>query len=86
MAALTPFSELPHPFDQPFQPDPGFRYSWLLHDAGQAKANAVLAGPVHDLESYATGMETVVEQLTARVESLRKRAEKPSTRVRCRMN
>ena len=74
MAALTPFSELPHPFDQPFQPDPGFRFSWLLHDAGQAKANAVLAGPVHDLESYATGMETVVEQLTARVESLRKRS------------
>ncbi|RII25448.1 MAG: hypothetical protein CXR30_18755 [Geobacter sp.] len=75
MAAMTPFSELPYPFDQPFQPDPGFSYAWLLHDAGQQEAAAVLAGPVHDLEAYAVAMEAVVNRLEARTELLRRRGK-----------
>lgn len=75
MAAMTPFSELPYPFDRPFQPDPGFSYSWLLHDAGQQEAAAVLAGPVRGLEAYAAAMAAVVNRLEARTELLRRRGK-----------
>ena len=71
MAALTPFSELPHPFDQPFQPDPGFRYGWLLNDATPAEATQALAGPLADLEGYARRMTAVVERLERRIVLLR---------------
>ncbi len=70
LAALTPFSELPPPFARPFQPEPGFRYDWLLHDAGQPEVSAVLHGPVADLEHYAAGMETVCNRLAARIKAL----------------
>jgi len=67
LAALTPFSELPSPFGRPFQPEPAFRYDWLLHDAGRAEAAAVLNGPVADLERYAAGMAAVCNRLAARL-------------------
>jgi hypothetical protein len=71
MSALTPFSELPHPFDKPFQPEPGFRYGWLLNEATPAEATQALARPVADLEKYALRMGDVVNQLEKRIEHLR---------------
>jgi len=67
LSALTPFSELPHPFDKPFQPEPGFRYSWLLDGAGEKDVAALLAGPVTDLERYADGMTALVRELDKRI-------------------
>ena len=67
LSALTPFSELPHPFDKPFQPEPAFRYSWLLDGAGEKDAAALLAGPVTDLERYADGMTALVRELDKRI-------------------
>jgi hypothetical protein len=72
LAALTPFSELPHPLDKPFQPEPGFRYSWLFNDAPQEKAEAVLKGPVADMEAYAAAMTALaarIDERLARLES-----------------
>jgi hypothetical protein len=75
MAALTTFSELPPPLNRPFQPEPAFRYTWLLHDASDKEAESVLQGPVKNLEGYAAAMETVVSRLTARINYLRKYAQ-----------
>jgi len=71
MSALTPFSELPHPFDKPFQPEPEFRYGWLLNEATPAEATQALARPVTDLEQYALHMGEVVNLLGIRIEHLR---------------
>ncbi len=71
MSALTPFSELPHPFDQPFQPDPAFRYGWLLNDATPAEATRALTGPLADLEGYARRMTAVADRLEQRSALLR---------------
>jgi len=70
MSALTPFSELPQPFDKPFQPEPEFRYGWLLNEATAVEATQVLARPVADLEGYALRMGVVVNLLTERIEHL----------------
>ncbi|MDD2310102.1 MAG: hypothetical protein PHH91_11020 [Desulfuromonadaceae bacterium] len=70
MAALTPFSELPHPFNKPFQPEPTFRYGWLLNGATAAEAAEALAQPVTDLETYALRMGEVVDLLERRIERL----------------
>jgi hypothetical protein len=70
MSALTPFSELPHPFDKPFQPEPEFRYGWLLNEATPAEATMVLAGPIADLEQYALRMGVVVDLLENKIERL----------------
>jgi hypothetical protein len=70
LAALTPFSELPHPFDRPFQPDPGFRYSWLLNGAPPGEAQAVLAGPVADMESYSVAMNSLATRIDTRLTQL----------------
>jgi hypothetical protein len=70
MSALTPFSELPHPFDKPFQPEPGFRYGWLLNEATQTEATQALAQPVADLELYALRMGDVANQLEKKIEHL----------------
>ena len=70
LAALTPFSELPHPFDRPFQPDPGFRYSWLLNDAPPGEAQAVLAGPVADMEAYGVAMGSLANRIDTRLAQL----------------
>ncbi|KAA0892318.1 hypothetical protein ET418_07965 [Oryzomonas rubra] len=67
LAALAPFSELPHPFDRPFQPDPGFRYSWLLNAAPRGEAAAVLTGPVADMEAYDVAMSALAERIDARL-------------------
>jgi len=67
LAALAPFSELPHPFDRPFQPDPGFRYSWLQNDASPAEAQAILAGPVADMERYSIAMSAVADGIDTRL-------------------
>jgi len=63
MSALTPFSELPHPFDKPFQPEPGFSYGWILNKATVAEATTALAQPITDLEKYAARMGSVVNLL-----------------------
>lgn len=70
LAALTPFSELPRPFDRPFQPDPGFKYGWLLNDAPPAEAQAVLAGPVADMEAYSSAMSAIATCIDARLAQL----------------
>jgi hypothetical protein len=71
MAALTPFSELPPPFNKPFQPEPKFRYAWLLNDATPAEASQALAQPVADLEKYALHLGEIVNRLGGRIEQLR---------------
>ena len=71
MSALTPFSELPHPFDKPFQPEPEFGYEWLLNGATSTEAMRAVAGPVADLERYALLMGGVVDQLKARIADLK---------------
>ncbi|MBT0666154.1 hypothetical protein KI809_17725 [Geobacter pelophilus] len=75
LSALTPFSELPDPLNRPFQPDPGFRYSWLLNDASPEQAEAVRQGPVTDLEQYADRMQKVTDRLDARFAQLRRNKE-----------
>lgn len=71
MAALTPFSELPHPFDKPFQPEPPFSYGWLLNEATPVEAAQALTLPIADLEKYAAQMSDVADQLRKRIELLR---------------
>ncbi len=71
MSALTPFSELPHPFDRPFQPEPGFSYGWLLNEASPTEASQSLIRPIADLEKYATQMGGVVSLLEKRIGCLR---------------
>lgn len=70
MAALTPFSESPRPLHRPFQPEPGFSYRWLLNDASREEAQAVLRGPVTELERYGEQMEKLSGQLTGRLAHL----------------
>lgn len=70
VSALTPFSELPHPLDRPFQPDPEFHYAWLLKKAAPAEAANILAGPVADLEAFAGALESVAMRLDARIDAL----------------
>ena len=71
MSALTPFSELPRPFNKPFQPEPEFGYGWLLNEATQAEATQALAGPLANLEEYALRMDGTVNQVSNRIEHLR---------------
>lgn len=71
MAALTPFSELPHPFDKPFQPEPEFRYEWLLNEASLPEASLALTRPIADLEKYAMRIGGVVDLMGKRIEQLR---------------
>jgi hypothetical protein len=66
MAAMTPFSELPHPLDKPFQPDPGFDYNWLLNKATPGQTNAAVSQPLADLDAYADKMEHVAKALENR--------------------
>ncbi len=73
MSALTPFSELPPPFDQPFQPDPDFSYDWLLDKATTAQATAAVAKPLADLERYAVDMEQIANALATRNQLIAKR-------------
>jgi hypothetical protein len=70
MSALTPFSELPHPFNKPFQPEPKFRYEWLLNDASSAEASLAVFSPIADLEKYAVQMDDLVNHLAKRIEQL----------------
>jgi hypothetical protein len=71
MSALTPFSELPLPFNKPFQPEPKYRYEWLLNDATAAEASQALTQPVADLEKYALHMGEIVNLMERRIEPLR---------------
>jgi hypothetical protein len=71
MTALTPFSELPPPFNRPFQPEPKFRYSWLLNEATPTEAQQTLAQPLADLEKYALHMSEIANLLRKKIEQLR---------------
>jgi len=82
MAALTPFSELPPPFDKPFQPEPEFRYGWLLHEATVSQATLALARPVADLEGYAVRMGELLERLRGKIEELHKAGQIKETQFR----
>ena len=70
LAALTPFSELPHPLDRPFQPEPEFRYQWLLQDATATQTETLLKGDIPRLEEYAERMAVVATRLTGRIRRL----------------
>jgi hypothetical protein len=63
MAAATPFSELPHPFDKPFQPSPDFHYYQLLHSASAQEINKQLGRPIKDLEEYARTMGALSQRM-----------------------
>jgi hypothetical protein len=65
MAALTPFSEMPRPLRRPFQPEPDFTMSWLLHGASRAYVERLLHGQVADLDGYADAMEGIVRKMEA---------------------
>ena len=82
MSALTPFSELPHPFDKPFQPEPGFHYGWLLNDATNAEATQELGRPLADLEQYALRMGTIENLIEKRIEQLRVTGQVGDVRLR----
>lgn len=69
LSALAPFSELPHPFDKPFQPEPSFSYPWLLDKASKPEADAILKGPVMEMESYAASMESIVNLIGNRLDA-----------------
>ena len=62
MAAATPFSELPHPFDKPFQPVPDFSYSELKKAAPQ-DVKRRLDGPIRELEEYADKMGALAQRM-----------------------
>jgi hypothetical protein len=63
MAAATPFTELPGLFRRPFQPEPGFTLSWLLHQAPTVEVERILHWPVAALDEYAEKMERVVKEM-----------------------
>jgi len=63
LSALDPSSELPWPFNRPFQPRLPFSYQWLLHSASDAEADEVLRGPVTMLVEYAEKANTLVTNL-----------------------
>ncbi|MDA8414202.1 MAG: hypothetical protein M0023_10510 [Desulfobacteraceae bacterium] len=67
MAAATPFAELPHPFDKPFQPSPEFHYSRLLRSASMQEVNMQLAGPIRNLEEYAGKMGALSQRMEAMI-------------------
>jgi hypothetical protein len=77
LSALTPFSELPPPLYRPFQPDPGFSYSWLLRDAPASRAAAVLAGPVRQLELYSRQMHGLCDRIDLRLKDLAEQKSPP---------
>jgi hypothetical protein len=70
LAALTPFSELPQPLTRPFQPEPDFRYQWLLKDATTAQVEFLLQGDIPRLEEYADRMAVLTVHLTRRLHLL----------------
>lgn len=82
MSALTPFSELPHPFDKPFQPEPAFRYGWLLNEASPAEAAAVLNQPLADLDTYAQRMGVVVNLLEKIITALHREGHTGEAQLR----
>jgi hypothetical protein len=69
MAAATPFSELPYPFDKPFQPAPEFHYSRLLRSATPQEANQHLGRPINDLEKYALSMGALSQRMAVMLAS-----------------
>jgi hypothetical protein len=76
MAALTPFSESSWPFHKPFQPEPDFTLSYLLHEAPKATVERLLHGPVAALHAYADKMERIVGEMeaeTSRIAAAEKR-------------
>lgn len=63
MAAETPFAELPRSVSRPFQPEPDFRYSRLVHAASAVEVERILRGPVAELDAYADKMEALLGEL-----------------------
>ncbi len=71
LSVLTPFSELPPPFNKPFQPEPNFRYGWLLDTASRAEATQAVSSPIENLEAYASKMTAITDKLSTRLSRLR---------------
>ena len=70
MSALDPSSELPWPFNSPFQPRPAFSNSWLLYVAADAEAERIVTSTVLELETYAREMNAVVEGLESETDRI----------------
>ena len=73
MSALTPFSELPPPFNKPFQPEPEFKYSWLMNSANQNEENFYLKHSHANLEQYAARMSEIVSRLDLRLKYIERK-------------
>ncbi len=73
LAAMTPFSELPDPFRRPFQPEPAFRYDWLLAKANDGEVASILEGPVSEMDLYSKSMGSLCERFRKRLLLLEKR-------------
>jgi hypothetical protein len=82
MSALAPFSELPHPFDKPFQPAPPFPYSRLLTDAGAGDVAMLMSGPIPDMEAYAARMHEIVSRLQKGIIVQQRRGIMPVEEIR----
>ncbi|MBT1075749.1 hypothetical protein [Geobacter grbiciae] len=60
-AALAPFSEMPWPFNRPFQPEPPFRYEKLIESRD---TEGLLGTTVTDLEAFSQRMERLALEIS----------------------
>jgi hypothetical protein len=56
-------AEFIQPFSRPFQPQPDFTYAWLMREATDEEAEAAIGGPLADLESCASTMDSLIARL-----------------------
>ncbi|HBA70810.1 MAG: hypothetical protein A2X82_18260 [Geobacteraceae bacterium GWC2_55_20] len=85
MAAATPFSELPPPFDKPFQPAPEFHYSRLFKSASRREVDLHLGRPIRELEGYAREMGTLSQRMEAILAEGGDRAGDPAAVMRLKL-
>ncbi len=65
MSALDPASEMPWPFNKPFQPRSDFTYEWLLKKSADSDVYRVLNGPLASLIEYDRKIDQLVIRLKA---------------------
>lgn len=86
MAAATPFSELPHPFDKPFQPSPEFHYSRLFRSANQREVDLHLGRPIKEMEEYAREMWILSQRMEAILSEDGDRTGEPAAVMRLKLS
>lgn len=85
MAAATPFSELPHPFDKPFQPAPEFHYSKLFKSSSQREVELRLSRPIRELEEYAREMGILSQRMKSILSEDSGRGANPAVAMRMKL-